>query len=127
MKYAGKHELWMRPDTPALEGDVRASLDDNVLSWTWTLDDDKHEGRLHLDGSSWQDSFHQSEAAPLQAAPAHGARFGFSCQYGPPDSPWTWLIAVCERPEGQLVVQMTNITPWGERQLAVQWIMDPQS
>jgi len=36
------------------------------------------------------------------------------------DNPsWGWQSKLSERPDGCLILQMTNITPWGEEERAV--------
>jgi len=39
--------------------------------------------------------------------------------------PWGWRVAVAHRPSGELVLQMTNIKPWGEDGRAVRMIGIP--
>lgn len=46
-------------------------------------------------------------------------RFAYPAPEGPD---WGWRIAVCERPSGELVLQMTNVTPWGEEARAVRMV-----
>jgi hypothetical protein len=38
---------------------------------------------------------------------------------------WAWRISLSQRPGGELVLQMTNITPWGERGRAVRMVATP--
>ena len=35
---------------------------------------------------------------------------------------WGWRTSVAQRPSGELVLQMTNIAPWGERARAVRMV-----
>jgi len=123
MAYRGRHQLWLAPGTEAREGDVEATLEDDVLRWRWTLGDDTHEGELHLDGTRWRDTFHQAEARSLDPERTFGARFAGSYAYGPDEDPWGWRIVVAERPSGELIVQMFNLTPWGGGARAVQWVL----
>ncbi len=124
MEYAGRHQLWLEPGQDAETGDVTATLVDDVLTWRWTRGEKIHQGALHLDGSRWHDTFHQPVPAALEPQPAFGARFAGGYRYGPDDQPWAWMIRVCDRPTGALVVQMTNITPWGETAPAVEFVLD---
>ena len=126
LKYTGQHKLWMDHDKPPILGDITATLEDGVLRWRWAFKDKHHEGQLHLDGSSWNDSFHQNEPQALELEPSRGARVAAGYVYGPTDQPWSWRISVSDRPDGSMLVQMTNFTPWGEGHPAVEWVLTPQ-
>jgi hypothetical protein len=65
------------------------------------------------------DSWHQPD--PMVCRPVRGARELFQVQgeYGP-ESDWGWRIGLSLRaPAGELVLQMTNVAPWGEEARAV--------
>ena len=71
------------------------------------------------DADSFVDTWHQPEPMACRVLDdARGAFQVLGC-YGP-DSDWGWRIALFVRaPTGELVLQMTNIAPWGEETRAV--------
>ena len=82
------------------------------------------EGKLalHDDGADFTDTWHQPQ--PMRCRPVADARGLFQVQgeYGP-QSDWGWRTGLSLRtPTGELVLQMTNIAPWGEEVRAVRMI-----
>lgn len=124
MDYEGTHKLWLEPGTPVKTGPIAATLDGDVLTWRWEMGEKVYEGMLDMAAARWRDGFHQQDVASIDASgPTFGARFAAAYAYGPPEAPWAWRIRVCDRPSGELVVQMDNITPWGEHAPAVEWVL----
>jgi hypothetical protein len=129
--WAGTAELWLDPQG----NDARIStctlhVEPDGLRYTWQYENTPHEGRITVDGDRGEfvDSWHSP--APMRFAreresPALIALLGsYQAGEGPP---WGWRLLLSLRPpwEGapeRLVLQMTNITPWGEEARAVRMI-----
>jgi hypothetical protein len=121
-RWAGSCELWLDPlGDQASESECTIAIDGQTLSYTW-----KHEGKRHAgsitvgaDGAEFTDSWHQPEAMKCQHVAGAKGLFQVRGEYGP-EADWGWRIAATLRtPTGELIVQMTNIAPWGEEARAV--------
>lgn len=133
--WQGTGELWTDP----LGNDVQTSrcslhVEANTLRYTWQFDGQPQHGSIVLDaeGGVFTDSWHSP--APMRCAPA-GQTVGLVDllgSYGAGDGPpWGWRLLLSLRPafEGMpesLVLQMTNIAPWGEEARAVRMITQRQ-
>lgn len=120
--WAGQAELWVDP----LGDKVKKSactlrIDGGTLDYTWEHEGAPHKGTIVITGdvATFEDSWHQPDAMACKRLDAGGAVFQVAGQYGPNEE-WGWRIALCLRePTGQLVLQMTNVAPWGEEARAV--------
>lgn len=125
--YTGSNTLWLGDDAPPETSSATADVRGSELAYTWSFRGTAHRGVITLGdgGLHWVDSFHQSTGVELWSVPAHGALaagwYAYPAGDGSPD--WSWRLAVCGRPDGTLVVQMTNITPWGEEAPAVRLVL----
>ena len=128
-QWVGRNELWLDPlgDVPNAS-DARLRIEDGAIVYTWSHEGKVHEGRLVLrpDGADFVDTFHSSTAMKMVAN--DGARALVDVR-GTYYETWGWRITLCQRPSddstptpGALVLQMTNITPWGEEVRAVRMI-----
>lgn len=123
--WRGSAELWLDPlGNDAFRSDCAMSISKNVVSYTWSHEGKRHEGSLTLgdDGATFADTFHAVEPMTfrrIESSPGLVVLYGV---YGP-DSDWGWRIGLCLRPSGELVLQMTNVTPWGEEARAVRMIL----
>lgn len=120
--WTGTAELWVDPLGDVVQrSDCAISVGDDSLTYSWTYDGVPQHGSIRLgDASSFQDSWHQRDEAPTEAVP--NPRTIATIQYTYSDE-WGWRIDVSNRtPSGELVVQMTNIAPWGEEARAVRMI-----
>ena len=149
-KWTGSCELWLDPlGNEAICSDATLSVEGQTVHYTWSHEGKDHQGRLTLtdDGLEFTDTWHQLAVDPrashhpgleftdtwhqpeVMACPRiDGARGLFQAEgtYGP-DNDWGWRLGVFSRtPSGELVVQMTNITPWGEEARAVRIVGRPQ-
>jgi len=126
MSLLGSGELWMDPlgnNSSTYECGIHIGEHDIEYSW-------QHEGAnqngvisFRADDIAWVDSWHQKESVVCEEHPAHGAIFVVGYEYGNPELPrWRWRIGLCRRPDNNLVIQMTNIAPWGEEARAVRMI-----
>jgi hypothetical protein len=121
-RWTGTAELWLDPlGNEAALSSCTISIAKNTVRYEWS-----HEGRQHLgsialddDAADFTDSWHQPESLRCRRLPDAGGLFQVEGTYGP-DSDWRWRIALSLRtPSDELVLQMTNITPWGEEGRAV--------
>lgn len=119
-RWTGKCELWEDPLGDVVQlSDCAIEVDGDELRYEWSYKGTPHKGRLKLTdgGAEFSDSWHQQEPVSGKAVPGNGALVAVQYNYM---EVWGWRIAVCLRePTGELVVQMTNITPWGEEARAV--------
>jgi hypothetical protein len=121
-EWVGSAELWRDPlGDDVVRSECRASFAANVLKYTWSHDGADHEGRVELQvsGAEFIDSWHQPESMECWSVANANGLFQVQGSYGP-DGEWGWRIALSFRePTGELVLQMTNIAPWGEEARAV--------
>ena len=102
--WTGTAELWLDPlGDEGVSSDCTISIEKDRVRYTWS-----HEGKSHQG----------SGAAEL---------FQVAGSYGP-GSEWGWRTGLSFRaPTGELVLQMTNIAPWGEEARAVRMICQQNS
>ncbi|HVY49405.1 MAG TPA: hypothetical protein VHB21_26115 [Minicystis sp.] len=125
-KWVGRGELWLdRLGNEAHVYDCSAAIERDAFTYRWSREGKQHEGSIALDadGATFRDSFHSESA--VRCAPVAGAwglfavHFTFAVGDGPP---WGWRVQLSRRPSGELVLQMTNVLPWGEETRAVRMI-----
>lgn len=125
-EWVGTGELWLDPlGNEAIRHECTLSVAAGSVRYTWVYEGKPQEGTITLRdrGATWCDSWHQGK--PAECADVAGAWGLFALQYAysAPGSPdWGWRIALAQRPSGELVLQMTNITPWGEEARAVRMV-----
>ncbi len=72
---------------------------------------------------TFTDSWHQAKPMVCEGTAGEGALLSVRGSYPAPEGPpWGWRTIVSRRPSGELVLQMINVTPWGEEQRAVELI-----
>ena len=127
-RWSGSAELWLDPlGDEALRSDATIAIDGPEVQYTWSYEGTPHVGRIVLHGpdAQFSDTWHQPE--PMHCAAVPGARGLFQVlgAYGP-DADWGWRIALSQRDgSGELVLQMTDIAPWGEEVRAVRMVCVP--
>ena len=126
-RWTGRYELWLdETQNTAETGDCSIAVGAEAIEYRWQRADKEHVGTLALraGGADFTDTFHsQSAMACTQVADSWALVdvLGTYSYGGSP--PWGWRITVSRRPESdELVVQMTNICPWGEDGRAVRMI-----
>lgn len=128
-EWSGSGELWLDPEgNDTYRFDCRMRIEDKKLHYSWSYQNETIKGSFtfHQGGGSWIDSWHQPEPADCIDVPNAWGLFTFQHSYQVPSNPdWGWQIKLSERPTGQLVLQMTNIAPWGEEGRAVRMIFEP--
>lgn len=126
-EWHGTAELWVDPSgDQASTSDATLTVDGAGIAYTWAYEGKAQAGRLESVGTGvrWQDTWHQAE--PVHCAPTGTGRGLFSVEYAyaagsGPD--WHWRIVLARRPDDTLVLQMTNIAPWGEEARAVRMVL----
>lgn len=125
--WSGESELWVDPMGNNVEiSDATLSVGAGEIGYTWAYKGAEQSGELRWsdEGLQWQDSWHQPAGVALTMVPGHGsliaAEYSYSAGAGPD---WHWRIKLAERPDGTLVLQMTNIAPWGEEARAVRTVV----
>ncbi len=127
--WSGESELWVDPMGNEVEvSDATLNIGTDRIAYTWAYKgaDQAGELRWNDEGLQWKDSWHQPAGVALALVPGHGsllaAEYSYSAGTGPD---WHWRIKLAERPDGALVMQMTNIAPWGEEARAVRTVVRP--
>jgi hypothetical protein len=122
-EWEGTGELWLDPlGNEAKRSECAMKVEANAVRYTWQYEGETKEGVITLGDASatWTDTWHQPK--PVEGAYVKDAwgLFTFHYTYDPGEGPpWGWRTKLSERPTGELVLQMTNITPWGEEGRAV--------
>lgn len=125
--WSGESELWIDPMGNEVE--VSGATLDVVadgIAYTWAYNGNEQSGELRWNGEGlqWKDSWHQPETVALALVPGHGSLVAAEYSYAAGTGPdWHWRIKLAERPDGALVLQMTNIAPWGEEARAVRTVV----
>ena len=125
-KWSGKGELWLDPEgNKAGLFSCHLEVKSGSISYTWDYEGETKKGKYTFNENegSWIDSWHQPGQVKCEDATDEWGLFTFKHTYEVPSSPsWGWQSKLSERPDGSLVLQMTNIAPWGEEGRAVRLI-----
>ncbi len=127
-KWRGSAELWLDPlGDEVMRCACTVEVEEGVVRYGWSFKDKPQQGSITLreGGGVFTDSWHSPAAMPAQDVAGAWGLFCVQGTYGAgDDSPdWGWRIALSVRPAGgELVLQMTNIAPWGEEARAVRMI-----
>ncbi len=126
-KWTGNGELWLDPEgNNSDQYDCELFIESEAISYTWSYENKTQKGGFTFNeiGAIWVDSWHQEKSVQCLNVPKALGVFTVSHAYDVPDNPsWGWQSKLSERPDGSLVLQMTNITPWGEEGRAVRMIL----
>lgn len=125
-KWSGSGELWLDPEgNNSDKYDCDLTIDYDAIHYSWSFDNEIKKGSFTFneDGAIWVDTWHQQKPVQcLNVAEVWGV-FTINYAYEVPNNPkWGWQTKLSERPDGSLVLQMTNITPWGEEGRAVKMV-----
>ena len=125
-KWTGNGELWLDPEgNNAEKFNCELKVEADVLYYSWSYENEIKKGSFTFNesGAAWKDSWHQKKPVQCLHVPDALGIFTIHYSYSVPDNPnWGWQSKLSERPDGSLVLQMTNITPWGEDGRAVRMI-----
>ncbi len=130
-EWQGDSELWLDPLGDQVQrSPCTIKLEGDTVHYTWIYKDEPHQGSIRLlnggadgdGGAEFTDTWHQPEPMKCNKVADGWGLFQVLGTYGP-ESDWGWRIGLCVRtPTGELVLQMTNIAPWGEEARAVRMV-----
>jgi hypothetical protein len=124
--WTGRSELWLDPlGDAALISDCAITVLEGSIEYTWSHEGAAQRGTIALTprGARFTDTFHAAVPMDCAARPDAWGLVDVFGTYGAGDGPpWGWRIQVSLRPSDELVVQMTNVTPWGEEGRAVRMV-----
>lgn len=129
-KMAGKGELWLDPTgNEAILSDCSIAITDTEVTYAWSYEGKPQQGRFTMreGGATFSDTWHQPQPMKCEDLANSWALLDLTSTYsagGGPD--WGWRTTLSRRPTGEIVMQMTNITPWGEHGRAVRMVFAPQ-
>lgn len=122
-RWIGRSELWLDPlGNTADTCDCTITVGPDTIEYQWSYEGKPHTGKLALrdGGADFSDTWHSPTAMPCTTVAGSWALVDVQGTYSGGDGPpWGWRIIVSHRPSDELVLQMTNITPWGEDGRAV--------
>ena len=127
--WSGPAELWIDPlgnDTET--SDATLHVDGDRLRYTWAFRGDPQQGVFTIDeaGLRWRDSWHQGDEVAVHDIAGDPALLAVAYAYpAGPGGDWHWRMRLSRRPDGELVLQMTNVAPWGEEARAVRMVFEP--
>ena len=125
-EWKGQAELWLDPNGNEADiSECTLTIGSGTLAYTWTYGGEPKTGSFtfHADGATWSDSWHQPEPVHCQYIQDARGLFTVEHSYSAPASPnWGWRSQLSQRPDDSLVLQMTNIAPWGEEGRAVRMV-----
>jgi hypothetical protein len=128
--WKGKGELWLDPAGNSAEVyGCEMSIRKESISYCWTYDNEIKQGKFifSTSGVTWVDSWHQETAVQCSVMPQSWGIFTLYHEYQVPgNAAWAWRTTLSARPDGSLVLQMTNIAPWGEEGRAVRMVFTRQ-
>jgi hypothetical protein len=126
--WAGQGELWLdqlHNEVELCDCTIEVSADE--LRYAWSYQGAPHQGRVTVtaDGATFTDTWHAPDGFTCVPIPDAWGLLGVRCTFAAGDGPpWGWEITVALRPGGdELVLQMTNVAPWGEHGRAVRMIV----
>ncbi len=123
-KWAGRSELWLDPlGNEVTEGTCTVEVQGKTVSYTWTHEGETKTGSVSLteSGGVFTDTFHSPSEIECRNLVGNRGLFLVEGTYGD-NNEWGWLIGLSHRtPTGELILQMTNIAPWGEEGRAVRF------
>jgi hypothetical protein len=124
--WTGTGELWLVPEgNSVVQYDCELHIETDAIHYTWFYENEIKKGGFIFNekGAVWSDSWHQPKSVACLNVPDTWGLFAVKNSYDVPSSPsWGWRSKLSERPDGTLVLQMTNITPWGEEGRAVKMV-----
>ena len=127
-EWNGEGELWTDPaGNTAIHYQCALTVEESRVLYSWVHEGQVIRGAMSLDadGASWSDEWHQQETVRCNYVAEAWGIFAVQYEYGSPEGQrWRWRIALSERPDSSLVLQMTNIAPWGEEGRAVRMVFN---
>lgn len=122
-QWIGQGELWLdRVGNEAHLCECKIELQEAAIHYHWSYEGKPQTGRIELrpDGADFTDSWHSPTPMAFSTGANRWSLVDVIGTYRAGDGPdWGWRITLSHRPSDELVLQMTNITPWGEEGRAV--------
>lgn len=125
-QWQGLGELWLdEAGNETITYPCSLNFDGKRLQYSWQYENEEKKGCFIIEQAHlvWADSWHQGEQVKCNLVKDSWALFSAFYAYNVPDNPdWGWRLLLSQRPSGELVLQMTDVTPWGEEGRAVRMI-----
>jgi len=124
-QWAGQAELWLDPaGDQAQRCPCTVRVETDAVVYAWSYEGKPQAGRLSLreGGADFSDTWHSPTAMRCTGAPAPWCLVDMLGTYAAGGEDWGWRITLSLRPAGELVLQMTNVAPWGEEGRAVRMV-----
>lgn len=125
-EWSGRGELWLDPDGNNSEKyDCELNIGIDAIHYSWVYEGQRIEGSFSFNegGAIWVDGWHQKGCVHCANESGVWGIFTVRHTYAVPGNPdWGWRSQLSQRPNGSLVLQMTNIAPWGEEGRAVRMV-----
>ena len=142
-KWQGTKHLWLSPETSVRKSEstaqVRSTAQEQFteILYTWADEGKPQEGRLILGQEPqqkvvkavWFDTWHMREQFMICEGRIddHGALSVQGTYAAPPGPDWRWQITIEPKDQNQFAFRMYNISPEGEKMLAVEIIYSRKS
>lgn len=123
--WVGTSELWLDPENNVgITAPCSIEVTPGTITYRWSYEGKPQTGTLVLrddGGLAFTDTWHMPGGMAMSANAGTWAMVDATGTYPAGDGPpWGWRIYVSRRPDSdELVLQMTNICPWGEDGRAV--------
>ena len=128
--WSGEGELWLDPlgyETKKCACTI--AVETEALRYTWSYEDSPQNGELVLreGGLEFTDTWHSPTPMAFTDVPGGWGLLNARGTYGAgahggPDWGWRIVLSLRSAPQPTLVLQMTNVAPWGEEARAVRMI-----
>ena len=125
-RWRGTSELWLDPlGDQGVTSPCSLEIDGSTLRYRWSHEGKQHDGVLTLSpGARFVDTFHSPQPMECRALPSARGLVQVEGRYGD-ELEWGWRIGLFQRaPSGELLLQMTNVAPWGEEVRAVRMTLE---
>ncbi|MEM6820434.1 MAG: hypothetical protein AAF558_00640 [Verrucomicrobiota bacterium] len=126
--WKGTSELWTDPlGNEVYKESCALQITTDAVCYTWIYEGKKQNGSITWKGDHvhWVDTWHQTKGVDCEDISTRWGIFTIESTYQVPSSPdWGWRIKLSQRPDESLVLQMTNIAPWGEEGRAVRMVFE---
>jgi len=134
--WRGSNQLWLSPEAPGQESETEIEIriiaqgQFNEIRYTWAYKGQPQEGRLFLGQETrqegvkavWFDTWHMREE--FMVCKGNASEDGSVSVQGsypaPPGPDWGWQITIEPKGSDAFRLLMHNITPEGEKMLAVE-------
>jgi hypothetical protein len=125
-EWVGEGALWLDPlGDEARRYRCTMHIDEEAVRYTWEHEGKTREGVFTLQGQGarWSDTWHQPRAVDCRDRSGAWGLLALRSTYPGGGADWGWATTLSSRPSGEMVLQMTNIAPWGEETRAVRMVL----